>query len=53
MDKIFIIISSSMNNYDIKKNFADSLDHSYLFAMKNFSLDFKIKYYYIGCFIRL
>ena len=55
-DNIFFIISSSMNNEDIRKNFSDSLNESlnHLNSKKRKkSVDTGLNYYYLGCFIRL
>jgi hypothetical protein len=53
LNDIYIIVSSSMNNDDIKKNFADSLNHDKKYAEKKHLTNLKLIYYYIGCFIRL
>ena len=50
---IFIIISSSMNNYDIKRNFSETLNLDLLFSSESFKSNLQFNYYYIGCLIRL
>ena len=53
INNINIIVSSSMNNDDVKKFFAESLNRNYLFSTGNKSDSLGINYYYIGCLIRL
>lgn len=51
-DNIYIVVSSSMNNYDIKKHFSASLNIDKIFLNKSIE-DLRFNYYYIGCLIRL
>ena len=53
LKNIYIIISSSMNNDDIKKYFSDSLNHKLLFSTNKKTDSLGLNYYYIGCLIRL
>jgi hypothetical protein len=50
---IYFIISSSMNNEDIRNNFVDSLDTSLFSSKENSIIDSGLNYYYVGTFIRL
>ena len=50
---IFIIISSSMNNYDIKTHFSKSLNLKLIISKELFQNNLKFNYYYIGCLFRL
>ena len=46
LNDIYIIVSSSMNNDDIKKNFADSLNHDKKYAEKKHLTNLKLIYYF-------
>ena len=50
---IYIVVSSSMNNDDVKKNFSDSIKHKNLYSAEKNSDGLGLNYYYIGCLIRL
>ena len=51
---IHIIVSSSMNNYDIKQHFSISLNlHKILLSESKGKFDLRFNYYYVGCLIRL
>ena len=52
-NNIYIIVSSTMDNSDIKKHFLDSLDLRFLYSYEHSSSNLRLNYYYIGCFIRL
>ena len=53
LQNIYIIISNSMNNDDIKNYFSDSLNHKLLFSTDKKTDSLGLNYYYIGCLIRL
>ena len=50
---IFIIVSSSMNNYDIKKHFSNSLNFELMISREFYQSNLRFNYYYIGCLVRL
>ena len=53
-DNIYIIISSCMNNYDIRDEYSISLDFNEIFFNESFrNTKLRFKYYYTGCLIRL
>ena len=53
LQNINFIISSSMNNYDVRRYFANTLNLKLLLSKEKNSDRLGLDYFYIGCFIRL
>ena len=53
IQNVYIIVSSTMNNDDVKKYFSDSIEPKNLYSIEKNSDGLGLNYYYIGCLIRL